>query len=75
MQDKKHSGLRKEHNINEKIKEKIILKYSKLLSQMTYNNFELSARNEELEEEIVRLNKELEEAKKSNEEEEQENGK
>ncbi|MDU0893680.1 MAG: hypothetical protein E7A85_00230 [Anaerococcus sp.] len=71
MQNKKHSGLRKEHTINEKI----ILKYSKLLSQMTYDNFVLSARNEELEEEIVRLNKELEEIKNPSEDEEQENGK
>lgn len=42
---------------------------------MTYDNFVLSARNDELEEEIVRLNKELEEIKNPSEDEEQENGK
>ncbi|MFO3716129.1 hypothetical protein [Anaerococcus cruorum] len=42
---------------------------------MTYDNFVLSARNEELEEELTRLNKELEEFKNPNKEEEQENGK
>lgn len=68
---KKHSGLRKECNINEKL----ILKYSKLLSQMTYDNFVLSVRNEELEEEIIKLNKELEETKNTSEEKEKDNGK
>lgn len=71
MQNKKHSGLRKERIINEKL----ILKYSKLLSQMTYDNFVLSVRNEELEEEIIKLNKELEEINNPNEEKEQKNGK
>ena|GEM_PF-4103011 len=71
MQNKKHSGLRKERIINEKL----ILKYSKLLSQMTYDNFVLSVRNEELEEEVIKLNKELEETKNTNEEKEKDNGK
>lgn len=71
MQNKKHSGLRKERIINEKL----ILKYSKLLSQMTYDNFVLSVRNEELEEEVIKLNKELEEIKNTSEEKEKDNGK
>lgn len=71
MLDKKHSGLRKGDNINEKL----ILKYSKLLSQMTYDNFVLSVRNEELEEEVMRLNKVLEEINNPSDEKEKDNGK
>ena len=71
MQEKQHFGFRKENIINEKL----ILKYSNLLSQMTYDNFVLSVRNEELEEEVTRLNKELEETKNTSEEKEKDNGK
>nr|DAM67764.1 MAG TPA: hypothetical protein [Caudoviricetes sp.] len=42
---------------------------------MTYDNFVLSVRNEELEEEVIKLNKELEETKNTNEEKEKDNGK
>lgn len=42
---------------------------------MTYDNFVLSVRNEELEEEVIKLNKELEEIKNTSEEKEKDNGK
>lgn len=48
--------------------EKIIQRYANLLSQETYNVQYLLVRIEELEAENVRLNKEIEEYKKNNEE-------
>ena len=61
------------------MEEKIIARYANLLSQEIYNNLRFTVRIEELEQEVVDLNKKLEEYKNeendTKEEEEINNGK